>query len=296
MGYTYSLTTKKVPEDADFIDYFLFESKQGYCTSYATAMAVLGRCIGIPTRYVEGFMAKFEYRDEEAMYLVKNSQAHAWAEAYMKGVGWVPFEATTPFYSNRYTQWTEPAKPGDEQGIEVPNPYEHYSGEEEQQAYQVDEFVVDLEEEDNSAEILGGFIIFLSAITVLMMILVIYYYVLKYRDKKEYEKANYSRKMYMLFLRILMLLKREGFVLDQHETILMLSRRVKDEFHYDTVTFPAVANIFMRYRYAEEEVTMEELKQVAVYHEGLSMKEREEVSRLRVWLEEFIFLARKNNR
>jgi hypothetical protein len=295
MEYTYSLTTKKIPENADFIDYFLYDSKQGYCTSYATAMAVLGRCIGIPTRYVEGFMAKFNLRDEELMYLVKNSQAHAWAEAYIEGVGWIPFEATPPFYDNRYTQWTEPAKAGAAASSEAINPYENYISEQEQGGFQQEEFTVVLEEEDNSAEILGGFIIFLSAIAVLLMILVIYYYVLKYRDKKEYEVADDSRKMYMLFLRILRHLKREGFVLDGQETILMLSQRVKEEIHFDKVTFPVVANIFMRYRYAEEAVTREELKQVSVYHAGLSNKEREEESRLRVWLEEFIFLARRGN-
>jgi transglutaminase-like putative cysteine protease len=295
MGYTYSLTTKKIPEDADFIDYFLFESKQGYCTSYATAMAVLGRCIGIPTRYVEGFMAKFDLRDDESMYLVKNSQAHAWAEAYMEGVGWIPFEATPPFYENRYTQWTEPAKPGNTASTEAVNPYENYISEQEQGGFQQEEFIVVLEEEDNSAEVFGGFIIFLSAIAVLLIILVIYYYVLKYRDKKEYEVADSSKKMYMLFLRILRHLKREGFMLDGQETILMLSQRVRDEIHFDTVTFPVVANIFMRYRYADEEVTMEELEQVALYHTGLSNKEREEESMLRVWLEEFLFLARRSN-
>lgn len=55
LGYSYSTTTEVLEEGRDFADCFLFDTKSGYCTSFATAMAVLGRCRGIPTRYVEGF-------------------------------------------------------------------------------------------------------------------------------------------------------------------------------------------------------------------------------------------------
>ena len=61
----------------DFTYYFLFENKQGYCTSFATAMAVLGRAIGIPTRYVEGFVVDYRDYDNRGI-LVRNSMAHAW--------------------------------------------------------------------------------------------------------------------------------------------------------------------------------------------------------------------------
>jgi hypothetical protein len=75
----------------------------------------------------------------------------------------------------------------------------------------------------------------------------------------------------------------------------MLAHRVKDYFHYDQVIFPEVANIFMRYRYAEEEITEEELKQVVHYQEGLSLKRREEQPKLKLWLEEFLFLMKVRN-
>jgi transglutaminase-like putative cysteine protease len=62
--YTYSVRSPRVPEGHDYVDYFLFDEASGYCTSFATAMAVLGRCIGIPTRYVEGYIAKFDDADD----------------------------------------------------------------------------------------------------------------------------------------------------------------------------------------------------------------------------------------
>jgi hypothetical protein len=293
--YKYNLDMEQVPKGKDFTDYFLFESKEGYCTAYATAMAVLGRCIGIPTRYVEGFVARFQFKEDDNMFPVRNSQAHAWAEAYIEGIGWIPFEATSPFYEARYTKWAELTKAEDSTGLGYPNPNEqpnHYEGE-------IDPTLLDaieIEEEYKPEGLVNGVIIILASLVLLIVVVTIYYFVLKYHYNKVFDTADYSKKMYMLLLRILKLLKREGFVLDQNETILMLSMRVKDHFHYDRITFQEVANIFMRYRYAETEVTKKEYEEVAVYHKGLSIKQRQEDHRVKVWMEEFIFLVRRSNR
>jgi transglutaminase-like putative cysteine protease len=293
--YEYNFESEKAPRGEDFTDYFLFESKKGYCTAYATAMAVLGRCIGVPTRYVEGFVAKFQFMDDDNMFPVRNSQAHAWAEAYFEGVGWIPFEATSPFYDVRYTKWADLTKEEGATGLDIPDSYEQYlhNGE---GSYQPDpNALAVMEEAEASVGIINGLIIFLAAILILIVLLIIYYCVLKYRYRKTFDKSDYSKKMYMLFLRILRLLKQEGFVLGQQETIQMLSKRVKDQFYYDRVDFPEVANIFMHYRYADADITKKEYEQVAAFHEGLSTKQRAEESKFKAWVEEFIFLAKKRN-
>lgn len=294
-GYTYTLSPKLGPKDQDFIDYFLFEGKEGYCTSFATAMAVLGRCIGIPTRYVEGFVAKYENQDEDHMFPIKNSQAHAWAEAYLEGVGWIPFEATAPFYNIRYTKWAELDKStASPYTPDYSNLYEQYvrnSGPD----YTIADMKLDLEKKDKIPEIINELFIFLSTIFILLVLFISYYFILKLRYKKVFEKADYSKKMYLLFLRILRLLKQEGFALGQQETILMLSYRVKDHFQFEWSTFTEVAAIFMKYRYAEAEVTKKELEQVSIYHEGLANKRRKEQRRFRVWLDEFLFLMQNRN-
>jgi transglutaminase-like putative cysteine protease/uncharacterized membrane protein len=291
-NYSYSLEAQHIPEGADFMDYFLFESKEGYCTSFASALAVLGRCIGIPTRYVEGFLGNCQTRDEKYNYVIKNSQAHAWAEAYIEGIGWIPFEATSPFFTNRYSEWAELPKPGAD--VSINSGYSLDIHNDEALPEGVLEEVVTIED-DNTAEIISGIMISISTILILLLVLIIYYYVMRYRYKKNYDKADCSQRMYLLFLRILNLLKREGFSLDQQETILMLSDRVKDKFQYERITFEHIAVIFMQYRYAQEQVTDEELRQVTVYHEGLKNKRRQEDSRLKVWFEEFLFLAKKGN-
>lgn len=289
-NYTYSLDPQKLPKGADFVDYFLFESKEGYCTSFASAMAILSRCIGIPTRYVEGYAFKCKEPDRDGKYPVKNSYAHAWAEAYIEGIGWIPFEATAPYYESRYTVWKEYNRT-DNTGIYQFDPSAYYN--KETQPGQTEAVTEEAKErEDKADQIYAGILIFLIIILVIIMILMIYYIVLRYRYRKEYERADNGRRMYMLFLRILRLLKREGFELGQQETILMLSDKVKDSFIYDQVTFPEVADIFMRYRYGQEEITKAALDKVAAYHRGLAAREKEEKSRFRVWLNELIFLMR----
>ena len=92
-GYIYDLDF--IPDD-ESIDYFLFESKTGVCTSYATSMVLMARAVGIPARYVEGFAA-YEKNDEGA-FVVRDSHAHAFVEAYLPGAGWVTFDPTVPDY------------------------------------------------------------------------------------------------------------------------------------------------------------------------------------------------------
>jgi len=115
-NYTYTLEPGAVPSGKDFLDYFLNESKQGYCTYFATAATILFREAGIPTRYVEGYAPEvnqdnlihmedvsskrnsntFDMTQNYTGYTVgvMDSDAHAWVEIYQDGYGWVPIEVT----------------------------------------------------------------------------------------------------------------------------------------------------------------------------------------------------------
>lgn len=94
--FPYTLIMPRLPEDRDFVDWFLFEQQSGYCTSYATAMAVMLRLLGIPTRYVEGYVLP-EIEPDEDVFRVTNRFAHAWTEVYLEGFGWMSFEPTPGF-------------------------------------------------------------------------------------------------------------------------------------------------------------------------------------------------------
>lgn len=98
----YSMTAEKVPEGEDFVDYFFFESKKGYCMHFAAAGTTMFRALGIPARYVEGYVVNNKlirkteknYQMAETVELnIPDRNAHAWVEIY-NGTGWMPVEVT----------------------------------------------------------------------------------------------------------------------------------------------------------------------------------------------------------
>ena len=91
--YPYDLEVSAPPEDQDVADYFLFDLKRGYCDYYATAMVVLARSSGIPARFVSGY-SPGSYDAPNARYVVRELNAHSWAEIYFPEIGWVEFEPT----------------------------------------------------------------------------------------------------------------------------------------------------------------------------------------------------------
>ena len=90
----------------DFLEYFLLENKEGYCSYFATAFVLLARAEGIPARYVEGFCVPVSGEKRVGVY---SDMAHAWPEAYIEGVGWLPFEPTPGYARIRYTPWATEA-------------------------------------------------------------------------------------------------------------------------------------------------------------------------------------------
>ncbi len=91
--FAYTVRPPYTPSGRDFVDYFLFDLKEGYCTYFASAMAVMGRAAGIPTRYVEGFLMPSS-PNSNGIYEVRKKNAHAWVEAYFPRFGWLTFDPT----------------------------------------------------------------------------------------------------------------------------------------------------------------------------------------------------------
>lgn len=89
-NYHYNLNPPMTPKGEDLVDYFLFESRVGYCVHYATAMTVLLRAAGVPARFVCGFVSPQKQGDT---FVVRNSQAHAWVEVYSHLLGFYPVDA-----------------------------------------------------------------------------------------------------------------------------------------------------------------------------------------------------------
>jgi hypothetical protein len=92
-NYQYTLTPYDPPREVDPVEYFLFDSKQGYCEYFASAMGDLLRAIGIPTRLVNGY-GPGTFDEHLGRYVVREADTHTWVEAYFPNYGWIPFEPT----------------------------------------------------------------------------------------------------------------------------------------------------------------------------------------------------------
>ena len=90
--YAYTLELPSIRAQ-DPIANFLFERKQGHCEYFASAMAVMLRTIGIPSRVVNGFRSD-EFNDITDNYVVRAKDAHSWVEVFFPGYGWQTFDPT----------------------------------------------------------------------------------------------------------------------------------------------------------------------------------------------------------
>ena len=125
-SYRYTLDVQPQSPDMDFVTTFLLDTKEGYCTYFASAMTILCRMIGLPARYIEGYVAE---PDENGQALVTGLSAHAWTEVYFKGFGWLTIDAT-PRHSGNGSQDNLNAPPSSD-SAPTPEPEPPESGSEE---------------------------------------------------------------------------------------------------------------------------------------------------------------------
>jgi transglutaminase-like putative cysteine protease len=100
-NFTYTLTDAEfVPFDRDYVDFFLFDTKKGYCEQFSSAMTIMLRALNIQARWVKGYSPGEQSSiqlSSSSEYRVIEANAHAWVEVYFENVGWIPFEPTPTF-------------------------------------------------------------------------------------------------------------------------------------------------------------------------------------------------------
>ncbi len=109
---SYSLKPGTAPSGEDYVEYFLFTNKKGFCVHYATAATVMLRAMGVPARYAEGYViTKDDFENANSINQsegntslkdkfemdILDTNAHAWVEVYLPGLGWQPIEMTAPY-------------------------------------------------------------------------------------------------------------------------------------------------------------------------------------------------------
>lgn len=100
-NFRYTLSPEPMPERP--IETFLFERRAGFCSHYATAFVYLLRAAGIPARVVGGYQGG-QFNNVGGFLEVRQADAHAWAEVWLDGKGWVRFDPTAAIAPERIEQ------------------------------------------------------------------------------------------------------------------------------------------------------------------------------------------------
>lgn len=239
-NYPYTLSPGNPPRRKDFVDYFLFEGKEGYCTYYASAMTVLLRCIDIPARYVEGYMLPPE--SENGVFKVTNQQAHAWVEVYFEGFGWIPFEPTSPFGVNMYNDKviTESAgsdaiNSGYDDYMDMINKYRTNN-----EGIDIDIGDIDTTPDTKSNKLLLALIILSSIIGVLLLafcILALINMFRHYRTLRKIRKGEPNIAVLLSYNYILKVLRLQNISLEPGETPSQFGTRVEKTFDFMSYSF-----------------------------------------------------------
>ena len=281
-NFKYTLTPPATPHNRDFVDYFLFDLKEGYCTYFASSITVMARSIGIPARYVEGFKVSNKVGDE---YLVYSNNGHAWTEIYIEGQGWMVFEATPGFGNITYAEKEEEEK--EEEG-ETTNNNRNNIGDKEDRLRELEELSdIDMgrsedginyvrDKKYSSIKILKNILI-LFAITVSIILIFILYNILRVRkilkiteDSNDY---NTLIKYYKYILNMFIIL---GYEMLAGETTKEFSNRINLD-NNNEYSFIDVTEIYNKARYSKEKIDFEEITLIKEY---LNLTEKNVINKI----------------
>ncbi len=210
---SYSDNTSPIPESVvtpgDFLDFFLIDSREGFCTHFATAFVLLARAEGLPTRYVQGYRVEL---DGAGVYSVTDDAAHAWPEVYFEGKGWVTFEPTPGF--NREVSWMTVSAKRDMYSAKPYVPEVFDKAEEskptEKEAVKIDPLVI------------------LLPVSAIILFLTLFTLVARALSKRRFARLTEEGKLRWLLKDILACLSIIGFERRDSETLSEFAKRVAE--------------------------------------------------------------------
>lgn len=282
-NHTYTLSPENVPLDRDFVDYFLFDKKEGYCTYYATSMAVMLRTLGIPSRYVEGYVLPPE-RTSDDVYTVTNNNAHAWVEVYFEGFGWLVFEPTT-IYAGTMDYRTVSSSFSGDTSMSYMDMIERYRQSQSSGQYVHSDIDPIEETEKNNYFILfciiAGSIVF-GCIIINLAIVFAKEIRLRRNKKEKIVLIRYNRMFNWLSL--------IGYKLNPGESPGEFAVRIDNDYNLSH-SFVKITEIFSKVRYGKKSVTTEEADMVKRTYSELKKKVLKEIGIKRYLPLRIIFLG-----
>ena len=266
-NYSYTLTPPKQTPDSDFVDDFLFNTKKGYCTYFASAMTVMVRSIGIPARYVEGYVLSPNMLSGNT-YQVTNNQAHAWVEVYFEGFGWLSFEPTPNFNKTFYQSFEKTE-------VTVPQSSIKPSG----GKYNIEDFLNEEEEEYDDLtmpETEKGsfnwllFTLLVFAIIALSCFIFVTINVNIVRNKHHNLRNLTAREgILAIYSECLNLLSLQGISKKPEETPLDFCNRIEKSKLPNGFDFDTITDIFIKARYSKAEPKAIDKNLLLRYYEQL---------------------------
>jgi transglutaminase-like putative cysteine protease len=250
-GFTYTLSPGAPPEDVDFVEYFL-QTREGYCTYFASAMVVLGRGAGLPTRYVEGF--KTLPGSAGKTQSITGENAHAWAEIFIKGFGWIPFEPETSTAGTQITESVPDFIPEEPIEEDIPEPE------------------LPLEEPQAAPFDFTPIIIALSILAFIIIACLSVFAVAKMRVSLIYIKRKFAdtNKIIMFYyMEIMVLMVYLKYEKPIGITLKEYSVGVDSRIKLDGVSFADASKTVSQILYAQKQLNPEDLESVYGYHRSL---------------------------
>lgn len=204
-GFQYTLHPGELRNGEDEIERFMFVTKKGYCTHFASAAVMIFRSMGIPARIAQGYMIGKNRILEGEQVSVYDYNAHAWTEIYVDGEGWIPLDVTSYVVSGVLEDTVIPPGQREESRTEQPSAgrskepdkqeepdpkREKKTGQNEEEAFSFTLF----SETDASNIVIYGTIVLFCALAVLVAICV--WRRLQYRRlRKGMESGDFSERL-----------------------------------------------------------------------------------------------------
>ncbi len=254
-GYSYTLSPGELPEDidseAEFLDRLLFETKQGYCTHYATAFVIMARSIGIPARFVQGFRVPVKAGQTVS---VMSSMSHAWPEAYIDGAGWTAFEPTPGMFVD--SKWMFASR----EKYDALSDEEEEEEEEEEEtqapvpAGEIPDTDIAVEQEDKKDP--GGILI---SLTLVVVFLLCFAFTDRMLQRQKYRKLCDNDKFRLCCRRNLKALSHLGYRLSPGETLEEFAHRCEEEINIKEFEISGFIGRYERFLYAGRDAVPEDI-------------------------------------
>ena len=273
-GLSYNLAPGLTPIDRDFVDHFLFDQQEGYCTHFASAFVVMARAVGLPTRYVEGFIVSGD-ADIYGYLAVINRQGHAWAEVYFEGFGWHRFDPTPPAAIFTWPHALNPAPFYDDwyehemlTGLGLP--WDGLFTDEDYMYMDADFMAAIMAGDDGAAAAInmtiGQLITWSVLITTAFAAAMLGGRAMFYEIRKmSVTKKGNNEAAVAYFHQILRYMRLFRYEIEPHETAVAFGGRVGKRigFENDKIMMIDLSRIFSRARYGHEEISDEDRQRMA---------------------------------